>query len=127
MIDRWQGRHRKAWSSAIPWIETTAIVRDANGASRLFKKIDDPVPGCLVVYGDRLGRQGHVGVVDDVRSKTDFDVVHCSKGNDRNGDAIQRTKGGLFVRAKAIFVVLREDFEKVYPTEVISFPEGNFS
>jgi len=118
-INRWQGRHKKPWASYLPWVETTAIVRDATGAQRLFKRIDEPVPGCLVVYGDRLGRQGHVGIVDNVRGLKDFTVIHCSKGNDRSGDAIQRTNGGLFVRAKAIFVVLREDFEKVYPTEVI--------
>lgn len=117
-MDRWQGRHTKPWSAQIPWIETTAIVQDAKGKQRLFKQIERPVPGCIVVYGDRIGRQGHVGLVDSVRSATDFDVIHCSVGNDRSGDAIQRTNGRLFVKAKAIFCVLNEDYENVIVTTV---------
>lgn len=117
-IDRWQGQHSKRWSSQIPWIETTAIVNDAKGKQLLFKQIPRPVPGCIVVYGDRLGHQGHVGLVDSVRSDKDFDVIHCSVGNDRNGDAIQRTLGTLFVKAKAIYCVLNEDYRNEIVTEV---------
>lgn len=105
-IDRWQGRHRKPWSSRIPWIETTAIVRDATGPQLLFVQLPEPVPGCLVVYGDRLGRQGHVGIVDNVRSATDFDVVDCAS---RRGDAIQRRDASLFLRRRAIYVTLGQD------------------
>lgn len=94
------------------------MVNDAMGKSRLFKRIMVPVPGCVVVYGDRFGRQGHTGLVDSVRSATDFDVIHCSVGNDRKGDAIQRTNGKLFVRAGAIFIVLNEDYENVIETVV---------
>lgn len=121
-IDRWQGRHKKKWSAVVPWIETTAIVKDARGKNHLFRQVNQPIPGCLVVYGDRFGRQGHVGIVDSVRSATDFDVIHCSKGNDRNGDAIQRTSGGLFLKAGASFVVLNEDFENVIETTVEVLP-----
>lgn len=121
-MDRWQGRHKKPWKSLIPWIETTAIVKDAKGAQKLFTTIETPVPGCLVVYGDRFGKQGHVGIVDNVTSKTVFEVVHCSKGNDRAGDAIQRTSGALFVRAKTIFVVLNEDFRNRIETVVEELP-----
>lgn len=114
-LDRFQGDKGKLHSKAIPWIETTAIARDATGAQRLFQQIEKPVPGCLVVYGDRkvLGRkrEGHIGFVSEVRNRLDFDVIHCSVGNDRKGDAIQETHGALFVRANAIFVVLVEDFQ----------------
>ena len=119
-LDRWQGRHNKRHSSAMPWIETTAMVRDANGKGLLFVKLDGPVPGCIVVYGDSFGRQGHTGIVDNVRGPKDFDVVHCSVGNDRSGDAIQRTHGSLFVKKKAIFITLREDLECPIQTPVIN-------
>lgn len=112
-LDRYQGDKGKRHSPFVPWIETSAIVRDAVGRNALFCEIERPVAGCVVVYGDRIvlgrKRQGHTGIVVKVRG-LDFDVAHCSVGNDRKGDAIQVTNGGLFIRQGAIYAVLNEDF-----------------
>ncbi len=81
------------------WIETSAIVRDATGPQKRFKKLDKPVVGCGVVYGDANGRQGHVGVVVEVKHGVATRVIHCSMGNYRDfGDAIRETPAVLFTR-----------------------------
>ena len=116
-ISRYQFDKGKAWSKAIPWIETTAIVKDATGPQKLFKQIPYPVVGAIVVYPDRkiLGvwRQGHVALAVDVHDSRRYEVVHCSVGNDKKGDAIQVTPGDLFQSQHAIFCVLNEDFEEL--------------
>lgn len=115
-ISRYQYDKGKKWSKAIPWIETTAIVKDAIGPQKLFRQIPYPVVGALVVYPDRkiLGvwLQGHVGIATEIRDARSFDVAHCSVGNDKKGDAIQVTGGDLFQRKHAIYCVLNEDFEE---------------
>lgn len=81
------------------WIETTAICKDAKGPQKLFRKLDKPVVGCGVVYPDRDGRQGHVGVVSEVKHGIATRAIHCSNGNYRNfGDAIRDTPAELFTR-----------------------------
>ena len=113
-ISRFQGNKRKPWSAHIPWIETTAIVQDATGLKRLFKEIEAPVPGCLVVYGDSGKRQGHVGIVSVVRSAKDYDVIDCNASIARRltGRAIGESSRHAFRgNPRAIFVVLSEDFE----------------
>lgn len=114
-ISRWQADKGKPWSKHIPWIETSAIVADATGPQRLFKRITSPVPGCLVVYGDKkvLGvrRQGHVGIVAEVVNGRAVKVIHCSKGNDRTGDAIQITGPNVFENGRSIYCLLKEDWK----------------
>lgn len=81
------------------WIETTIIVRDATGPQALFRKLPAPVPGCLAVFGDCLGRQGHVAVVTKVVGSKPDRVIHCSASSFRNtGDAILETAGTVFTK-----------------------------
>lgn len=104
------GMSRRPKLGRLWWIETTNIVRDATGRRRVFTQIPGPVPGCLVVYGDRGGRQGHVGVVTRVSSQFSFDIVDCSSGSWRHGlDAIRERSGRFMVDSGAIFVALRQD------------------
>jgi hypothetical protein len=98
------------------WIETTSISRDARsgGQASVFVEIERPVPGCLAVYGDRIqgGRvaQGHVGLVSEVRSESDWDVVDCSASSWRTSRDAIRERSGTPLRARgAIFCLLRED------------------
>lgn len=111
-ISRHQRDKDKPWSKAIPWIETTAIYKDAKGKKLLFTKISEPVPGCLVVYPDRwLGvKQGHVAIVSTVSSDgKSFDIIDCSSRGVR--EAINERPGVWMLGRKAIFAVLNEDFE----------------
>lgn len=112
-ISRFQGDKGKPWSRHIPWIETTAIYNDAMGVSRLFAKIKYPIPGCIAVYGDKGMKQGHVGLVTEVRDSKDFDVVDCNASLARKitGKAIGEGKRHAFYRKDAIFAILVEDFE----------------
>ncbi|MCW5943287.1 MAG: CHAP domain-containing protein [Fimbriimonadaceae bacterium] len=90
------------------WIETTAIHRDATGKRRVFERIFEPTPGCVVVYPDLNGAQGHVGIVASVSPLT---VVDCSLGSFRAfHEAIREHNGTAFERrTDAIFVCLKQD------------------
>lgn len=95
------------------WISTTSMVRDANSprnATGLFTRVDVPMPGDVVVYGDKGGTQGHCGIVSDVLDHKRasvwqlISVIHCAPGNyRRTGDAIQETSGAFFGPKGAIF------------------------
>lgn len=100
------------------WIETTAIFNDASGKQQVFTELDEPEEGCLVVYGDRNGKEGHIGVVVKVHSVNpghlDYDTIECASGVlGRLGKAIRERKDaqGLFGKRGAIFVALSEDLE----------------
>lgn len=110
---------KKWWSKVLPWIETTAVWKDATGPQRVFVKIPKPVPGCLVVYGDTGKSQGHIGVVSRVIARYSstnkpawhIEVIDCSSGmSKRTGDAIHERDGsGFLANPKTIFCVLKED------------------
>lgn len=108
-MSRNQGDKKKPWSKLFRWIETTAVFNDAANKQLVFVKLASPEPGCLVVYGDSNGHQGHIGVVTAVRSIRDFDVVDCSFGSyRREGDAILERNGSFFRGKGGIFVTLKE-------------------
>lgn len=94
------------------WVETSAIVRDAQSPYGFFDEVDwtKARPGMVVVYGDtRQGgrtRQGHVGVVSAVDAGGPIQAIHCSMGNHRRGDAIQETAvAPLWMPGKAIVAI----------------------
>ena len=94
------------------WLETSAVVRDCLTPFGFW----DPVartaarPGHVLVYGDRDGRQGHIGIVSRIDDSGPVAVVHCSKGNERRTeDAIRETgcagfwpKGAMVTRCAFI-------------------------
>jgi hypothetical protein len=95
------------------WIETTMVYNDAVGAQRAFRAIPKPIPGCLVVYGDRKGSEGHIGVVVSVSGDT-YATVECASGIlGRTGKAIRKRENAqtLFGSKKAIFCLLKGDKE----------------
>lgn len=77
------------------WFETTALYRDGMDQTGYFGKVDTARSGSLLVYPDRAGVEGHVGVVIEATGdgiKGVVSVVHCSSGNFRKtGKAIQQT------------------------------------
>lgn len=110
---------KKKWSKLLPWIETTMVHKDATGPQHVFVKIDKPVPGCLVVYGDTGKSQGHIGIVSAVGAWNpnrivplkSITVIDCSSGRSKaTGDAIHERDGAFFLNnRKTIFAVLKED------------------
>lgn len=101
------GLSRIPKSTRLWWIETTNIYNDATGRQRVFKELPAPVPGCVVVFPDRkIGnrkREGHVGIVESVRSYNNYSVIDCT----RRGITVQ---GGDYFRAnRAIFCILKDD------------------
>ena len=82
------------------WIETTAVHKDIASEVGLFS----PCPaqlGCIVVYGDAGGGQGHIGIVTATANKDGelvaSKVLHCSSGNwKKNGDSVLETPANVF-------------------------------
>lgn len=95
-------RFREAPDKTITWIDTTRLWRDATTTRAFVAAVDGlAVPGDLVVYPDRKGSQGHVGIVLAVDGNGRPDLIaHCSRGNDRMhpGFAIQATGAFVFFR-----------------------------
>jgi hypothetical protein len=86
------------------WFETSAIYRDATCEYGFVEQVlGDPQPGDLIVYPDSGGEQGHIGIVSRVEEGAVIAVVHCSSSSyRREGDAIQETPPGLFLRSGAL-------------------------
>ena len=79
------------------WYDTSRIVHDATHEHALFNAFPWELAaiGDLIVYGDRDGHQGHVGVVCTVNEEGPATVTHCSHGNWTHlGDAIRETAPG---------------------------------
>lgn len=98
------------------WVETSAMCFDANNAKRAFMRIDKPVPGCIVAYPDRGGREGHTAIVTGSAFNTDGSVrsisgIDCSSGQSKRlGQAItERDLSFFLTRPGCTFMVLRED------------------
>lgn len=73
------------------WISTVSMHRDCGDSAGLFRQLDAPQPGCIVVYPDGvLGAQGHVGIVTALDAAGQVRaIIHCSSGNfKKTGDAI---------------------------------------
>lgn len=87
------------------WFETSAVYLDAR--SPLGYVVEVPwaaaAAGDVVVWPDRNGSQGHIGVVTQVSTSGPQLVAHCSSGNWRTtADAIRETSSVLFLRNGAI-------------------------
>lgn len=102
---------KKWWSKLLPWIETTIVYRDATGPQKVFVEIPGPVPGCLVVYGDRGGSEGHIALVSAF-ANGHLTIIDCASGpSRRTGEAINERDGTslFYTNPRAIYCVLRED------------------
>ena len=110
------------------WIETSAMVRDANYDRNLFVPMNERRPGYILVWGDRQvsdrkrpGKtrtvQGHVGVISEVDQHGKVTkVIHCSSGNYRTkGVAIAETDPGVFLTNGAMVVRFKGTVEATDP------------
>jgi hypothetical protein len=72
----WTVLGRPKFNSNI-WWNTDRIIADATGDQVWFRKISDPVPGCIAVYGkaQNNGHTGHVAFVSDPDLHT---IIDCS-------------------------------------------------
>lgn len=87
------------------WFETTTLYRDARSPYGFVAEVPwvAALPGDLLVYPDRNGHQGHIGLVATVDHAGPASVVHCSLGNfHHTNDAIRETPAELFRAAGAI-------------------------
>lgn len=103
------------------WINTDAIVHDANSCTGFFIKLKFPKVGCLAVYPDNKERvAGHVGIVTEIEfvntSSNDKQleyvptkIIHCSHGNQITyRDAIYETNANVFTKQKDTIYVWYE-------------------
>lgn len=75
------------------WISTVSMFRDCGDSAGLFRQLDAPQPGCIIVYPDgalEKGAQGHIGIVTALDAAGAVSaIIHCSSGNfKKTGDAI---------------------------------------
>jgi len=61
-------------------ISTDSIHADATGKQVLFERIDKPEAGCIMVYPDHDGHQGHVALLVDPLTWTIIDCSFSQKG-----------------------------------------------
>lgn len=88
-------------------ISTVSLDRDGRTPGGLFRQISAPVPGCLAVYPDRDGEQGHVGLVTEVSPH--LRGIDCSSSRSRKiGEAITE-RGFEFFRDRGAIWLLRND------------------
>jgi hypothetical protein len=89
------------------WINTDAMVHDANNQTGLFRKLDKPVVGAIVVYPSfRPSRKvGHVGIVTRLNADGSVArVLHCSSGSWRRlGNSIAETTFDVFRKPDTIY------------------------
>jgi len=91
------------------WFETSAVYKDGLHQTGFFSAVDTARPGSLLVYPDKDGKQGHIGIViaaQGIGVKGVSKVVHCSNGNfKKTGKAIAATGPQAWAdRADAIIV-----------------------
>tara|TARA_B100001094_G_C17960807_1_gene685308 strand:- start:273 stop:881 length:609 start_codon:yes stop_codon:yes gene_type:complete len=101
------GKPRNYKYGSHKWISTSDIYSDAKDGYHLFREIEDPEPGCIVVYGDSGGRQGHCAIVTKVEPLRGIDC--SSSQSKRGGDAITERDISFFEMKNSIFVVPVED------------------
>lgn len=90
------GLSRKPKKGRRWWISTSDIVRDACGPEKVFVRLSRPIKGCIAVYGDSGGHEGHAAIVTRVYPTGSIFVVDCSKS--RNG-VVERS-GRMFTDNK---------------------------
>jgi hypothetical protein len=95
------GRSRKPDSKFKWWLSTDSIVSDAKGNKVLFDLLPHAEIGCLAVYPDHAGEQGHVALVVDPNKHT---IIDCSGSHDgvteHDGSYFWRKPETLFVKFK---------------------------
>jgi hypothetical protein len=89
------------------WVNTDAIVADANHSTGFFQRIEAPIPGALIVFPSAKPARGvgHVGIVSVLDENNQVSrVLHCSSGNYRNtGSAVRETPPNVFRVPDVIF------------------------
>lgn len=88
------------------WVNTDAIIHDAQHPTGYFTRLDGPRVGSIVVYPSKRPQRpyGHVGLVTSVRGGKARTVIHCSSGNfTALGDAIQETGPDVFEKPETIY------------------------
>lgn len=88
------------------WMNTDAVVRDAQSPFGFWDQIKVPEVGCAIVYGKSAKMPvGHIGLVSEVVDGKATKVIHCSSGNfHKFQDAIQETVPTVFtIQATTIF------------------------
>ena len=88
------------------WFDTSGIHGDAR-LTQMFFEPCAPESGCLIVWPDGNGKEGHVGIVSEVVDGKVARVIHCAASHPK-GRAVQETGPEVFERNNAICCRWRE-------------------
>ena len=135
-----------AWAIGIPrefppgsdrWLDTDAYWNGGGAAAKaagfpLLQNVAaaDAEPGDLIVYPDKGGMQGHIGMISGMDNDGELKVIHCSKGNFKKfNDATRETDAGVW-KIQSKTKIMRIDFDAMRryagitgETPVIDVPE----
>lgn len=83
------------------WFETTGIHADVKSSWGYFDALKTPTIGSFLVYPDKNGHDGHIGLVSKINGGAGIagvdSVIHCSSGGWRkHGDAIRETDASIW-------------------------------
>jgi len=87
------------------WLETSSVYRDALSSYGFAALLpwSEAKPADVLVYPDREGHHGHIGLVSKANGFGAELVIHCSLGNwNERHDAIQETDTRVFQRHGAV-------------------------
>jgi hypothetical protein len=94
------------------WIETTRVYGDAKGDHDLFRQVEKARPGDVIVYPDKAGKQGHIGIISAVTATgKPAKIIHC---NASTADAIVEESAKTFwsargaIYARPVFLEVEE-------------------
>lgn len=78
------------------WFETSAAHQDAQATTGILRQLSAPVPGAIAVYPDSNGREGHIGIVTQVRDGRPTHIIHCASSHPARR-AVQENAGTPFI------------------------------
>jgi cell wall-associated NlpC family hydrolase len=113
-----------SWAIGIPrelpptsnkWVSTDSVWSGGKPVKpNLFSQIPlaESMAGDLLVYPDKAGHQGHIGIITQVDNNSPTYVIHCSKGNFIHyHDAIRTTGPGVFLAGNHQTRVMRINYD----------------
>lgn len=88
------------------WFETTKIY-ERSVKPGIWSVLQRPEPGCIAVYPDKRGKQGHMAVVSKYEFGKVLKIIDCSASY----DGVVERHTSIFDRFATRYLCLRSDLE----------------
>jgi hypothetical protein len=95
------GRSRKPSKDWKWWLSTDSVWSDASGKQQLFDRLPRAEDGCIAVYPDSKGQQGHIAIVTNAAR---HEVIDCSSSH---GGVAEHEAGYFWRKAETVWCRFR--------------------